>query len=147
MSRPFRFSMQKVLAYREQLEEQAKMAYARAQHEYARQVSAVDAIRRGMENLERSLHGEKPPTPDELWLARQYRERLKFDLRRAEQLMLERAKELNRCQRDLVAKSKDRKLLEKLKENLKARHVREEQHREQKEFDETATVRYRPETV
>lgn len=145
MPRPFHFSLQKVLDYREQLEEQAKMELAQAQQVYARQVEKAQALRQALQQHGSSLYaGGKAPTPSEIWLWERYRERLTQDLREAEQKALQLAQNVAKKQRQLIARAKDRKLLDKLRTNKQLRHISEEERLEQKEFDEMATVRYQP---
>ncbi len=146
MTRPFTFPLQRVLDYRGQLEEQAKMALGKAQHAYSKQVDLVQGVRASIERHEAELY-EKDPSPQDLWLWRNYKARLVQELKDAERRMLELAQEVNRCRREAVNRSKDRKLLEKLKTKQKIRHDEEEELREQKEFDEAATLRYRPQDI
>jgi len=143
MPRPFRFGLQKVLDYRLQLEEKAKQAMAKAQERYQLQVEAVQRVRDDLARHEQALYGKDAPTAHEMWLWRSYLERLQADIQAAEQKMLQRARELNTARREVVTRSKERKLLEKLKQNQMIRHVQEEEKREQNELDEMATLRYR----
>ena len=140
--RRFSFSLDKVLDYRSQLEEQAKMALAKAQQAYQQQVSLVDSIRAEIDQAQRMLCSPTPLSSSESWLWRSYKERLLQDLEHAERTMLELAKALNDRRREAVLRSKDRKLLEKLKDKQAARHYAQEQANEQNEFDEMATLRY-----
>ena len=82
----------------------------------------------------------------ERWLREQYVKGLRADaaheaiqVRMLEQLA-EEARQL------LAARAIDKKLLEKLKERQKQHHVREEQLKEQRINDETATLRYKAPT-
>jgi flagellar FliJ protein len=143
MTRPFTFSLEKVLDYRGQLEEQAKLALAKAQQAYSAQVEHAQGIRDAIERHEAALY-ENDPTPQDMWLWRNYKARLVQELKDAERRMLELAQNVNRRRREVVHRSKDRKLLEQLKTKQKRRHDEEEELREQKEFDEAATLRFRP---
>lgn len=142
MPRPYNFPLQKVLDYRLQLEEEAKAALGVAQRAYQKQVKAVQQLRDALAAHEQSLYDGKELSPQEMWLWRNYKERLHTDLQLAEQDMLQKAKEVNAARRQLVTTSKDKKLLEKLKQNKLVRHVKEEFEKEQKEQDELATMRY-----
>ncbi|TVM16674.1 flagellar export protein FliJ [Oceanidesulfovibrio indonesiensis] len=146
MTRPFHFPLQRILDYRGQLEDQARMALGKAQQAYSRQVDLVQEIRASIERHEAALY-EQEPNPQEMWLWRNYKARLVQELKDAERRMLELAQEVNRCRREAVNRSKDRKLLEKLKTKQKIRHDEEEELREQKEFDEAATLRYRHQDI
>ena len=64
-----------------------------------------------------------------------------------EERLLELAKELNKRRREAVAAARDHKLLEKLKQKQAAKHVKEEERKEQNEFDEMATIRFKPQNI
>lgn len=147
MPRPFHFSLEKILDVREQLEEQAKIKLSKAQAFYREKALAVESIRATLEEHEATLYNEDQFSAADIWLWRNYKERLLLDVKQAESEMLEAAKELNRCRREAVARARDRKLLDKLKQKQAMRHAEEEQLKEQKEFDEMATVRYQPRSL
>lgn len=142
MPQPFRFSLQRVLDFRQQLEEEAKIELAKAQRTYQSLVAKVRSLRESIDAHEKAMYQGERITPQDMWLWRAYRERLDADLQQAELEMLQQAKVVNRARRALVNRAKDRRLLEKLKQNKMVRHVHEEAHREQKENDEIATLRY-----
>ncbi len=141
MPRPFRFSLQRVLEYRLQLEERAKIALATAKRNYEAQVAIVEGLRQDIAPHETSLYKEEP-TAANMWLWRAYGERLQEDRKRAEARMLALARDLNQARREAVTKARERKLLERLKSNQALRHDQEQQLMEQKEFDEMATLRH-----
>lgn len=143
MARPFHFTLQRVLDYRTQLEEQARLVLARAQREYDLKAQEVIALRALITEHKAKLASERQQDVNELWLHRAYAQRLNADLSRAEAELLILAKELNKCRREAVLRSRDKKLLEKLKSNQARRHDQDEQLKEQSEFDEMATLRFR----
>ena len=145
--RPFYFPLQKILDYRMQLEDQAKMELAKAQQAYQRQVQLVEEMRQKLSEHEGRLYSGESLSTAEMWLWRNYKERLLLDVQQGEQHMLELARALNQRRREAVVRAKDRKLLEKLKTNQMIRHADDEKLREQKEFDEMATLRYEPQTL
>ena len=138
----FHFRLQRVLDYRTQLEEQAKIALARALHEQRVQTELLADLKRRLEVHETKLYAEKELTADDVWLWRLYKDRLLFDIKAVESGLLKLVKKVDRCRRELVAKSKDRKLLEKLKTNQAVKFRVEENLKEQSESDEMATLRY-----
>jgi len=138
----FKFRLQRVLDYRTQLEEQAKIALAKARHEQQAQADVLADLKKRLEVHETKLYAEKELTVDDIWLWRLYKDRLQFDIKAAESRLLKLAKKVSRCRRELVAKSKDRKLLEKLKTNQAVKFRVEENLKEQSESDEMATLRY-----
>ena len=86
-------------------------------------------------------------TPDELWLWQAYRKRLVADIQTGQVKLAELEEVRERCRRTLVTRSKDKKLLEKLKSNKAERHAQQEKLAEQNENDDMASIRYQPPTV
>lgn len=147
MPRPFRFNLERILDLREQLEERARMELAKA-------ITAVLAQEKAVANLERELAARDAAaaqkttvTPAELWLWRTYRERLVQDIAAARGKLGQLVEARECCRRTAVTRSKDRKLLDKLKSNKAKRHAQEESLAEQKENDEMASVRYQSPVV
>lgn len=140
---PFRFKMQKVLDYREQLEEEAKVQLAAQQKRLREEQARLDSLRQELRDAEDRLCGAAFMQAGERWLLEQYVKGLRADtaaaamqVRMLEQLV-EEARKL------LAARAIDKKLLEKLKERQKQYYAREEQLKEQRFNDETATLRYK----
>lgn len=141
----FRFKLQQVLNYRSQLEDQAKMAFAQAQQAYDTQASIVESLRTTLAEYEPKQY--QTNNQAELWLLRNYIQGLGIDIARAEANLLKLAQALNKARQNLVKKSQERKLLDKLKENQAKRYAQEERFKEQQQFDETATLRYKPQAL
>lgn len=141
MPRPFRFNLQKVLDYRAQVEDQAKQALAKAEQ-------AHQTARARVENLQATLAAHLDAmsrdalSAADIWLGQNYAKRLAGDLALAHQNEARLAQDVILRRQELVEKAKERKLLEKLKETQAERHAREENRKEQAEFDEMATLRY-----
>ncbi len=142
MPKPFVFKLEKVLEFRKQAEEQASMALAQAIHLHQEQKKVVFSVEAKIAQHQRRQYDNL--NADEMWLWRQYNEALKADLNLAVNRMKQLALNLQKCRTEAVAKSKDRKLLEKLKENQAKKYYEEENLKEQKEYDEMATIRYKP---
>lgn len=142
MTRPFIFKLEKLLEYREQLEDQAKLALSKARQDLREQAALVEKLEEDLQACVSSMNEIKQMTQAELWLWSGWRKRLELDKREAQarQVQLERVVEERRV--NLVVKAKDRKLLEKLRAKEAIRHAQEEQRKEQNAFDETATLRY-----
>ena len=142
MAGDFQFSLQRVLEYREQLEDQARLAMSRAQQALEIQQEKVAKIQSDLDRTDADLRNLKNPTVDEMWLYREYKERLLQDLAEATSRLEELAREVTLRRTELIECSKERKLLEKLKQTQAQDFAREQQSREQKTFDETATLRH-----
>ncbi|WP_461209627.1 flagellar export protein FliJ [Desulfocurvus sp. DL9XJH121] len=143
----FRFSLERVLDFRRQQEDQAKMDLARALAAHKAQVQIVNALSAKLAQHEASLYSGKELTENDLWLWRRYRLRLAEDIEEAQARERGLASELAKARQRLVARSKDRKLLERLRANQELRFRQEENLKEQRESDEMATVRFRHEAV
>ncbi len=142
MAGDFQFSLQRVLEYREQLEDQARLAMSRAQQAHAFQQEEVAKIQSDLGRTDADLRNLKNPTVDEMWLYREYKERLLQDLAESTSRLDALAREVALRRTELIECSKERKLLEKLKQTQAQNFAREQQSREQKTFDETATLRH-----
>ncbi|WP_245577016.1 flagellar FliJ family protein [Maridesulfovibrio zosterae] len=118
------------------------MALAQAIHLHQEQKKVVFSVEAKIAQHQRRQYDNL--NADEMWLWRQYNEALKADLNLAVNRMKQLALNLQKCRTEAVAKSKDRKLLEKLKENQAKKYYEEENLKEQKEYDEMATIRYKP---
>jgi len=139
----FRFSMQKVLEYREQQEEEAKVRMASAQRRLLDARSQEAAVQSEMTQALDRLNQINMVQQGERWLQEQYLKGLQSDLanavmqiRMAEQLV-EEARKL------LAARAMDRKLLDKLKERQKQHYQHDASLKEQHFNDEIATLRYK----
>ncbi|CCO22816.1 flagellar export protein FliJ [Maridesulfovibrio hydrothermalis] len=141
MPKPYVFKLEKVLEFRKQAEEQASMALAQAIRLHQDQKKAVFAVEEKMAAHEKEKF--KNITANDMWLWQQYDVALKADLSTARSRLKQLALNLQKCRTEAVKKSKDRKLLEKLKENQAKKYHEEENLKEQKEYDEMATIRFK----
>jgi len=144
MASRFKFTLQKVLDYRVQLEEQARLELAKAQNVFSRQADLCQSIRDEISRILEESSREKRLDRDEMWLWRNYETRLREDLKKGETKLLELARILNQKRREAVVRARDRKLLEKLKAKQAKRHEDERKLSEQREFDEMAAIRHSP---
>lgn len=76
----FRFSLQQVLDYREQLKEQAQVAYARVQTELLREETQAESLRRLLSDQEGKLFSTLPGDQGERWLLENYVRGIRADL-------------------------------------------------------------------
>ncbi len=143
----FKFKLEKVLEYREQLKEQAMQALAEA-------TSRRNAVLRHLEDLRAALaeHRLKLLKRDcaehaERWLLGNYIKGLEADIAYAEKMLAILEEEVDKAREALIIKSQEYKLLEHLKEKQAQRHAQEENLKEQRSYDETATIRFRPQAV
>lgn len=143
---PFRFKMQKVLDYREQLEEEAKVRLATAEQRLQEAQERLERLRAELERAADRLRDDPLMEAAERWLQEQYIMGLRADVAAASlqtRMLTQMAEEARKL---LAARAIDKKLLEKLKERQKKHSLREEQLQEQRFNDETATLRYKAPT-
>lgn len=146
MSKPFKFKLEKVLDYRGQLEEEAKAALARAQEAYdAKRAVVADMEARFAAHSANEAESRK--SSNDMWLWRQYKSALEQDLSIARMDLKSLELKLQRCRTQAVERSRDKKLLEKLKETQAKKHHAEQSAKEEKENDEMATLRYKSKDI
>lgn len=143
MGKPFVFRLEKVLEYRRQLEEQARMALARAKADHDAQRGVLADL-----NMRLVAHNQrgfgKHALQADIWLWTQYREALGKDIAAASAELERLARVLQTKREEAVLRSREKKLLEKLKDRQAAKHHVEANQHEQKEYDEMATIRHKP---
>jgi flagellar FliJ protein len=135
--------MQKILDYRVQLEEEAKVRLAEAQRN-------LQVARHHMEVLRRELRGTldrisalPPENINERWLTECYARGLQVDAAQGAVQVTMLTQIVEDARKLLTARAVDRKMLEKLKERQRIRHDHDERLKEQRINDETATLRYK----
>lgn len=143
---PFHFSMQKVLDYREQLEEEAKVRLAKAEQQRNELRSRLEIIRKDLLEQEERLYTHPPNNAGERWLLEHFVRGLKADMA-ATAVQLRAAENMvEESRRILAQRAMDRKILDKLKERQKQHYMHDERMKEQRFNDEIATLRYKAPT-
>ncbi|GAU07420.1 flagellar export protein FliJ [Desulfoplanes formicivorans] len=142
MSRSFVFKLASILQYRLQQEEQAQLAFSQAKTRYEHQGRLVRQLMAQQQTCDAQFMQQQSMTQAELWLWGNYKKRIEQDRAQAETLLGEYARDVEKKRSHLIACARDRKLLEKLKTNQAREHANKERALEQKEFDETATLRF-----
>lgn len=139
----FRFSLEQVLNYRERLEQQARIELARVEGERLREQRRADGFRVMIDEQTEAMARLTPQQRDERWLAENFIKGLRADLSVTVQRVRNWTMAAEAARTELISRSKDKKTLEKLKATQAENHAREEQLREQHEYDETASLRYK----
>ena len=140
---PFHFKMQKVLDYREQLEEEAKVDLAHKQKLLEEARELFERLKAELRQSEDHLFESALGPQQERWLLEQYVKGLKGDVAQAALQARMQEQLVDEARKLLAARAIERKLLDKLKERQKQQYLREEQLKEQRVNDETATLRYK----
>jgi len=143
----FRFSLEQVLEYRRQMEDQAKMELAKALAAHNAEADKLRALTEKLAKQEASLYSKKEVGEADLWLWRRYQAAMKEDISRSQAQVEKLARILTDARQRLVERSRDKKLLERLRANQELAFRKEENLKEQREADEMATVRFRHEAV
>ena len=143
----FRFSLEQVLRYRKQLEEQAMLVFSQAVQARDKRLAEKLQYEEDLRGAQKKLADFTALDADERWLVSGYITALKYDLERAKMDLVALEEDVDRSQADLTQKAQDRKLLEKLKEKQANRHRLAENHREQQNYDDIATIRFVPPAI
>lgn len=139
---PFRFSMQKILYYREQLEEEAKIRLAQVQRMYIVQEQRFAELNILLREKETLLYHDLTLDAGERWLTENFIKGLRADMASTQLRLRALHQALLQARQHALECAKNKKILEKLKERQKERHDQEERDKERKVHDETATIRY-----
>lgn len=144
---PFKFRMQKVLEYREQLEEEAKVRLAECEARHRTATKKLEGIRSELACASDYVCGNMLMKNGERWLHEQYIKGLKSDLAAQELQVRLLAQAVGEARKLVSDRAIERKLLDKLKERQKKHYVHEENLRERRFNDEIATLRYKTPAV
>ncbi len=142
MRRPFVFQLASILRYRIQQEEQARLAFSQARTRYMRQGQLVRELAEKLVACHEQLIDQATMTQADLWLWGNYKQGLERDHEDATTLLGEYAQEVETRRAELLVCAKNKKLLEQLQANQAREHEINERAIEQKESDETATLRF-----
>lgn len=139
-----KFRLEKVLDHRRALETLAQQAMARAlQQEQELQGLLAEARERmGASAAEFAARKREGLSPDELLLYQGQHDRLAEQLTELVQRCAEAAREVEVCREALVAASKAKQLLEKLRDKQAAEQQAELQHQENRILDEIAIQKF-----
>ena len=144
---PFRFKLQKVLEYREQMEEEAKVRLAEATMRHDEAVRALQLARQALE-AEREHQAVDPlMSAAERWVSDQYIKGLTNDVHMADMQERMTAQVQEEARKMLAVRALDRQMLDKLKDRQKRNYQHEEMQKEQHFNDEIATIRFKAQAV
>lgn len=138
----FKFNLQRVLAYREQLEEEAKSHLGKIEGELRKAERKLLDLEGQFNDACQKCAG-KLMQSGERWLHDQFVKGLAGDVKNAHMqktMLVQLAEEARQM---LAARSADRKMLERLKERQKKIYNKNEQKQEQNFNDEISTIRYK----
>jgi flagellar protein FliJ len=142
MPKPFQFPLEHVLQYRLRLEEQARLEMATAQSAYQAQIRLLEGLRQKVMEAESHLKAQSDLPSEELWLWTMFRERLLQDIDKNELHLHRLATRVTACRTVLVQRSREVKVLERLKTKQAVEYHAQQKREEQKELDEMASLRH-----
>ncbi len=132
----FKFSMEQVLKYRTQLEQEAKIQFAQVENERLREERRYTMLIESL-NAEQYRLSTLPPTEmEERWIIENFIKGLRQDLVESQKYLQLWTQKSDAAREVLTEKARDKKMLEKLKEKQERRYVEDEKYKEQKFFDE-----------
>ena len=144
---PFRFKLQKVLEYREQMEEEAKVRLAQATMQHEEAVKALQAATQALAAEQQHQADNPLMSAAERWVSDQYLKGLANDVQTAGMQERMTGQMEAEARKLLAARALDRQMLDKLKERQKRTYQHEELLKEQQFNDEIATIRFKAEAV
>ena len=144
---PFRFKLQKVLEYREQMEEEAKVRLAQATMRHEEAVKALQAATQALAAEQQHQADNPLMSAAERWVSDQYLKGLANDVQTAGMQERMTGQMEAEARKLLAARALDRQMLDKLKERQKRTYQHEELLKEQQFNDEIATIRFKAEAV
>ncbi len=144
---PFHFSMQKILDYRMQLEEEAKVQLAKAQHMLSLEKERKLSLDLQLAEKKQDLYKDINMEASFRWLLENFIKGLQTDLEACALRLRQLEQIVHQCTDMVIMRAKDRKILEKLKEKQREHYDAHEKEQERKVNDETATLRFGRESV
>jgi flagellar FliJ protein len=138
----FHFKLQKVLEYRGQLEDQAKVALARVQRLYIEEERRNEMLKALLTEQEHRLYSDALLPAGERWLLEHFIRGLREDLQGSHLRLRTLAQMVTEARKMLCERAKVKKMLDKLKARQRERYELEERSKEQRSYDETATLRF-----
>ena len=139
----FRFNMQKVLDYRGQLEEEAKVRLAEAQRRHAEAQCRLESLEAALCEARDKARDIMLKDAAERWLHEGYVKGLSADVGFASLQTRLAAGAVDEARKLLVERAVDKKMLDRLKTRKSRQHMHEELMKEQRANDEIATLRYK----
>ncbi len=138
----FKFNMQKILDYREQMEEEAKIKLAEAKRMLLHEESRMQELKELLAEKESDLYKGLDADSATRWLLENYIKGLREDIAKTATNISHLITLVEQCRTLVVMRAKDSKILEKLKEKQQERYYAAEKEHERKINDETATLRH-----
>ncbi len=142
--RAFQFNLQRVLNYRETVEDALLAELGAIAHEHEREIGRLERIRAAHASFcDRMKETLVQDDPDSIRQAHGYLALLSERIADQEQVVEQIARRKDEKTAEVVEASKDRQILDRLKEIKASEHRREMLGEEQRFLDDLASVRHR----
>ncbi len=138
----FVFSMQKILDYRQMLEDEAKVRLGKAMQMQQQEEARFVAIQNQLQENEASMCQNRTQDAASRWVLENFIKGLQTDLHQSYTRLMQLHESVNQCKEMVLIRAKEKKVLEKLKEKQQERHYAAEKEQERKTNDEAATLRF-----
>jgi len=145
--RKYRFHLQKVLDYRQSVEDALAAELAAIAADHQRALARLADIGRSREEFRRRMRQRLAAgDPDEIREAHEYLQQLDRQVIAQQKAVRRLALEQEEKIEQVIAASKDRKVLERLRDYKQSEHRREALRSEQKSLDEMTSLRHKKRT-
>ncbi|MCL1924806.1 MAG: flagellar export protein FliJ [Defluviitaleaceae bacterium] len=144
----FKFELQPILGFKEQVENQKELEFAKTLNIVAKEREKLEGLFAEKDSSLKKFKGEVCPVggskllPTEFIRLNNYIEHLKKCIERQKDVLMKAELILEQKRLALIEASKERKTLDKLKENKFEEHLFEEKQSEQKIIDEVVSYKH-----
>lgn len=136
----YKFSLEKVLEWRQDSEKKVAKKFAILQDELQYQINTLNNLRMEDENIKKKIL--QLNNIQDLKQQYLFKQSIEEKIERQEILIEETKAKLEELRLELLEAQKNRKIMEKLKEKDYAAYKHEIDYKEQKELDEMAVLKY-----
>lgn len=142
----FKFALEKVLQYKEQLENEVKSKLANLNAQKERLKERYESLKQEELFQEQKLSQTPVTEMGERWLIDNYIKAVRQDRQQTQKNIAMLDTQIEQTRLELAQRAKDKKVMEKLKEKHFERYKKEEQLKEQRNLDEIASIRFKAQT-
>ena len=142
----FKFALEKVLQYKEQLENEVKAKLADLGAKKQMSEKRLAGLKQDELFQEQKLSKTPVHETGERWLIDNYIKAIRQDIQQTQKNIALLDTRIEQTRIELAEKAKDRKVMEKLKEKHFELYKKEEQLKEQRNLDEIASIRFKAQT-
>lgn len=139
----FKFSLEQVLRYRTQQEDEAKIELGRVESQRVKEKNHIDDIHAALKENENKLQALDLNDQSNLWVVKNFIRWLQDDLTVSQNRLRNWDLAAHAARTELIRRAKERMRLEKFKEKQLHNFILEENLKEQRELDEITSLHYK----